>query len=104
MQEESDRWQIEGPKDQENEDEKMASINEGGVKGGNIQQSALLQALAIKRFKQTQMFAFCLRPKHTSPLSMPPPAVQITINRAICCPIHLSHSEHPELPASSGGT
>lgn len=45
--EERDRWLIEGPKYQENKDEKMASINEG-VKGGNIQQSALLQALAIK--------------------------------------------------------
>lgn len=82
--------------------EKMASLNEGGVKGGNIQQSALLQALAIKWFQQTQVFAFCLRPKHTSTLSIPPPAVQIIINRASS--IHLSHPERPELRASNGGT
>lgn len=60
--EEKDRWQIETPKGQKNEDEEMANINEGGVEGGNVHRSAKLQALAINWFEKSEMFAFCRRP------------------------------------------
>lgn len=71
--EERDRWQIEGPKTSEDEDEETASsINEGGVEGGNLNRSEPLQAFAINWFERTQMFAFCLRLMLTSPLVLHP--------------------------------
>lgn len=55
------------------ENERRRSINEGGVKGGNVYWSTLLQDPAVNWFEPTQMFAFCLRPKHTFLRSALPP-------------------------------
>lgn len=62
------------------------------------------RALAINWFERAQMFAFRLGPMLTSPLSVPPLAVQIIIDRGSCCQIHPARSEHPDLATSSGWT